>query len=149
MKVYFLKDVPSVAKAGDIKEVSGGYYRNFLVLKKLAIPATEQVVSKAQSHQKAQARHAQKEEAQIKMLVRAIDEFVITVHAKANPEGTLFGSVNAQVIVDALKKAGHTIDLKWVHLEHPIKSVGEQFVEIRFPYGKKATVVVEVVAESA
>jgi len=147
MKVYFLKDIPSVAKAGEVKEVSGGYYRNFLVPKKLAIPATEQVVAKAQSHQKAQARHAQKEEAQIKKLVRAIDEFVITVHAKANPEGTLFGSVSAQVIADALKKAGHIIDVHWVHLEHAIKAVGKQQVEIRFPYGKKATVVVEVVKE--
>ncbi len=145
MKVYFLQNIPHVAKAGEVKEVSDGYYRNFLVPKKLAIPATDTVVKQAAVHSQAVVRHTHQAEGRLTKLAGQLDGFRVVVHAQASPEGTLFGSVTATVIVEALKKAGYTIEERWVKLEHGIKKLGKFPVELQMPQGKKAMITIDIV----
>ena len=136
-----------MASAGEMKEVSNGFYRNFLLPKKLAQPATGRVIANAKAHETARQRRHQQEGSQMQTLARAVDGLEILVHAKASAEGKLFGSVTPAVIVAAAARAGHALDAHWVKLERPIKTLGKQSVEIQFPHGQKAAVMVEVVRE--
>lgn len=144
VKVYFLKDVLNVAKAGDIKEVTAGHYRNFLVPRKLAVIATDHVVTMAKQQVLKKEKEIAMEKKELEKLVARLSGVSLTFHEKANPQGHLFGSVTAAMIVEALQKQGIAVEEHWIQLEHPIKSIGSQKLEVRLPNGTIANISVEV-----
>lgn len=148
MKMVFLADVPSVAKEGDVKEVSNGYGRNFLLPKGLALPATPANMRVMEEKKRQQARRDAKTEAEVASLGSQLNGKEVTVKAKAGAEGHLHGAVTANNIADALEAAGINVDRRKIELTEPIHEVGTFDVPIRLSKDVIPTVKVNVQAEA-
>jgi large subunit ribosomal protein L9 len=149
MKVILLKDVKSIGKMGDVKEVSNGYARNFLFPGKLAEAATPDLIKKSQAQKADIVKKAEADLEKTEQLASELDDFVIKITAKANAEGKLFGSVKPEMIKEALLKEKlnvGSIPTDKISTE-AIKDLGEHKVIINLPHGLEAEVVVVVEAE--
>lgn len=147
MKVIFLDDVKGSGKKGEIKEVSDGYARNFLFVKKLAKIATKDVLLEVKAMEEKRVREAEKELSANQELATKLDGAEIDIVAKTSESGTLYSAVNANKIVQEIKKQlGLEINQSQVVLNNPIKETGESKVRIKFAHGLEAEVVVTVSA---
>ncbi len=129
MKVIFLQDVPNIAKAGDIKEVSAGYGRNFLLPKGLATQAKSQTSVLEIQHR----LQSQKEynEAELLELAKQLEDKEINLKAKAGVKDRLYGSVTAADIAAELKNMGLIVDKRKIDLAEPIRQLGSYEVSIK------------------
>jgi large subunit ribosomal protein L9 len=145
VKVILLKEVPSLGRPGEIREVKDGYARNYLMPRGLAAPATEgNLQTLAQTREAAQQRESRLLE-EMNRLKTALETLVVEVRAKAGDEGRLFGSVTAQDIAEALSRKGFEITKKQVELDEPIKTAGFYKVTLRLHPKHTAKVEVNVV----
>lgn len=143
MKVVFMEDVPGVAKAGDTKEVSGGYARNFLMPRKLVLPLSGGAASAIESKLNTQARRQAKNETELIRIARELDGREITLKAKVGAKDRLYGSITSADIASELKAAtGHTVDKRKIELNKPIHHLGSQEVTIKL--GKEIAARVKV-----
>ena len=145
MKVILTADVASLGKSGELKDVSEGYARNFLISRKLAVPATGGAY-RAWQHDVAsreEKRKREREEAEI--AAQRISSTTLTMGVKVGEGGKLFGSITAKDIADALGRRGITVDRHKIDLEEPLKSLGTYKVAIKVLSGlaPEVTVVVE------
>ena len=132
MKVIFLADVKGQGKKGDIKDVSDGYARNFLLPKKLVELATKENVHAIEGKREAAAFHKGKEHEEALALKEKLGGMSVTLKAKAGENGKLFGSITSKDIVDALKMQQHIVlDKKKLHLPDGIKQLGTHDVDVR------------------
>lgn len=148
MKMVFLADVPSVAKEGDVKEVSNGYGRNYLLPKGMALPATPANMRVMEEKKRQQARRDAKTGAEVASLGSQLNGKEVTIKAKAGAEGHLHGAVTANNIADALEAAGINVDRRKIELTEPIHEVGTFEVPIRLSKDVIPSVKVNVVAET-
>ncbi len=148
MKVIFLKDVKGTAKQGEVKEVSDGYARNFLIGKGLAVEANAKNMSDL-AGKKASEQHkidVAKEEAQ--NAANAVKDKKITCKCKAGKEGKLFGAVTAShIAAEVEKQLGVKIDKKKITLSTEIKAFGSFTAELKFYNGISSKITVAVVEE--
>ena len=145
MKVLFLKNVENVAKAGEIKEVSDGYARNFLIPKQMAVAATENV----QKHYEAQVRAQQKAEAELeakmKELAEKIKDLTIVVKGKVGSGNKLYGAItSANVAKELSAMVDYEIDKRKVEVE-TIKELGDYEATIKLHKNVTAKAKVKVV----
>lgn len=147
MKVVLLKDVKGTGKKGEIKEVSDGYAKNFLLKTGSAKMADNSAISENKNKQVANAYHKQQELEKAKALQKEINGKQVTLKIKCGENGKTFGSVTGKEIADALEKLGFAIDKKKVELKEPIKTLGNYQVSIRVYPEIVAKITVEVVAE--
>lgn len=146
MKVVLLSDVPGLGQLGQVKEVAGGYGRNYLLPRKLAEMATTAALAKAEQLKAKEARLKAKAETDMRELGELLEGLNITLRAKAGAEGKLFGSVSAADIAEELsKQAGHEIDKRRVALEDSIRQVGTHPVTVRL--SPEVTPTINVVVE--
>jgi len=131
MKVIFLNDVPGTGKKGEIKEVSSGYARNYLIPKGLAQEATPGHLKEFKKQQEIRAKKEEKKRQDAQNLAEKISGKTITVKAKAGEDGRLFGSVTAADLAAALLAEGIKIDKKKIELEEHIKAVGSYTARLR------------------
>lgn len=132
MKVVLRSDVKGVGKRGDIVAVADGYGRNFLLPKGFAIPASDGIVRQAESMRRARDYKDQKDKESAQAVASRIVEVVLQIQAKAGKGGKLFGSVTANDIIDALQvQTGIELDRRKLHLDEPIKQVGEYQVPVK------------------
>lgn len=142
MKVILLKDVPSLGRPGEIREVRDGYARNYLMPRGLAAPATEgNLQTLAHTREAAQQREARVLE-EIARLKQTLETLVVEVRAKAGDEGRLFGSVTAQDVAEAISRKGIEITKKQVELHEPIRTAG--FYKVTICLHPRHTAQVEV-----
>ena len=147
MKVILLADVPKLGKKNEMKEVSGGYARNFLLPRKLAVAATDDAV-KDISVQKAHGEQKKSDERQkYQSFADQLKKITLRFSVKIGEKGKAFGSISAAKIQAALAQQGIGVDKNWIAMDEPIKSTGEKTVEIRFPHGIKSEVKITVEAE--
>lgn len=142
MKVVLLADVKKIGKKGEIKDVSDGYARNFLLAKKLAEIATPVAVAQvAKQEAQRKAEEAQQLEQQKKQLVslKGVD---VVLKAKSKG-GRLFGSITPKNVAAALMQAGHVVSEKAISAGH-IKELGKHEVKIDFGQGLKTTIILIV-----
>lgn len=144
MKVILQKDIKNLGDAGDVKVVSDGYARNYLLPKNLVIQYTE--ASKAaidhQNHLiKVKKDKRKKSSAEI---AEKMKELTLTMNAKVGENDKLFGSITAMDISDALAEQGYTIDKRKVEIAEPIKNLGSHSVDIKLEEGITATITVNV-----
>lgn len=131
MKVRLLQNIKGLGQKGDIKEVSEGQARNMLFPKKMAEPATTQVINeKAQQDKKRQ--HAQEEGEQLKQKRHnLLNNKVLAIHAEKTPQGTLYKSITKKVITEEiLKQFKMSVKENDVLLDEPIHKTGESAVKI-------------------
>jgi large subunit ribosomal protein L9 len=125
------KDVERVGKAGDIKEVSDGYGRNFLFPRKLAVPAHRGVEVEGKRLREAVARREAKDRIEAQALADEIGNKTVVVRLKVGAEDKAFGSITNQDVAAALK-AQHRVDIDRHKIDmEPIKTLGEHQVPLR------------------
>ncbi|HET9050275.1 MAG TPA: 50S ribosomal protein L9 [Candidatus Dormibacteraeota bacterium] len=147
MKVLFLKEVEGTA-AGDVREVSPGYARNYLLPKKLAIVADERVVEQIKLKEEATRRRAEKALTEAKDIEQRLRRITVTLYSKAGEGGRLFGSVtNADVAQQLKREAGIEVDRRRIEVEPPIKSLGPHEVTVHLHADVTATLRVVVAAQ--
>ncbi len=145
MQVLLLKDVAGIGHAGDIKEVSGGYAKNYLFPKNLAIAASDGAQKQAQSLREAAERRRDRKLVEAKSLASRLDGQVLAFKVRAGEGDRLYGSITNSDIAEALSRiVGTEIERRQVDLEHPIKSLGAHPVPVKVASGVTATVVVQV-----
>lgn len=148
MKVVFLEDVTGTAKIGDIKEVKSGFARNYLLPRRLAMPATPSVVKSAEQRAARETRLEQARDMDAQAVATRIEAAALTFTAKAGSSGKLFGSVGSADIATKIGEAlGSEFDRHNVMLPDPIKELGDYQVSVKLTRNVTATVSVSVVGE--
>jgi len=143
MKVILQKDVPNLGDAGDIKEVADGFARNYLLPRKLVIPADESS-RRVVEHQKRLIRiKKEKRRKQSQKIAESLAGVELRIAARVGEEGKLFGSVTSMDIAKSLKERGFEIDKRKIVIEQPIKQEGEYAVAIKLDEGQ--TVEIKVI----
>lgn len=145
MKIILLKDVPSLGREGDVREVKEGYAQHFLLPRGLAAPATTANLQHLQETRKATQQRAARTLQQTADLKAKLETLVVEVRARAGEGGRLFGSVTPHDIADAISRKGIEISKKQVDLTDPIKTTGFFKVPIRLHPNVSAMVEVNVV----
>lgn len=146
MKVIFNVDVKGQGKKGELKEVSDGYARNYLLPRKLASEATTDNINTLKLKEKAKAAQIAREKEEAKSNAEKLGGVTVTIRAKAGGAGKLFGAVTSQEISDALK-AQHGIEIeknKIVQAE-PIKTFGSYQVKAKLGYEISGTINILVI----
>ena len=146
MKVIFNVDVKGKAKKGELKEVSDGYARNYLLPRKLASEATADNINALKLKEKAKAAQMAREKAEAEANAAKLNEITVTIRAKAGGAGKLFGAVTSQEISAALKEQ-HGIETeknKIVQAE-PIKTFGAYQIKAKLGYEVSGTINVLVI----
>ena len=131
MKVILLDDVTKVGRRGEVRDVSDGYARNFLIPKKLALSATAGNLKNLEHIKRQQDAKADRIKADAETLRAKIEALVYEERRQASEEGKLFGSVTAQDVVEFLERNQIPVERRRVHLDEPIKTLGESTVSIR------------------
>jgi large subunit ribosomal protein L9 len=145
VKVILTGDVDTLGKSGEMKVVADGYARNFLIPKRLAVPA-EGGAYRAWQHDIASRedkRRREREEAEI--YATRIASTTLTRGVKVGDGGKLYGSITSKDIADALGRRGIVIDRHKVDLEEPLKSLGTYKVAVKVLSGMapEVTIIVE------
>lgn len=148
MKVIFNADVRGQGKKGELKEVSDGYARNYLLPRGLAAEATADNINTLKLKEKARKAQMEKEKAEAEENAKKLSGVQVTIRAKAGKNGKLFGAVTSQEISDALKaQFGLDIEKNKIVQAEPIKSYGSYSVKAKLGYEISGTVYVLVVEE--
>ena len=148
MKVIFLQDVKGKGKKGEIKNVSDGFAKNFLLPQKIAVEATAANLNAAKGKQESIQYHKDMEEDNAKKLAEKIAQISLNISAKAGENGKLFGSVTSKELSEILKKEhGFDIDKRKFVLPDGIKSEGAYTVDIKLHPGIVAKLKVAVKAQ--
>ena len=146
MKVIFNVDVKGQGKKGEMKEVSDGYARNYLLPRKLASEATADNINTMKLREKAKAALIAKEKAEAEENAKRLSAITVTIRAKAGGAGKLFGSVTSQEISDALREQhGINIEKNKIVQAEPIKTFGSYTVKAKLGYEISANVSVLVI----
>ncbi len=125
MKVLFLKDVPNVARSGEIKEVADGYARNFLIPLKNAVAATPDVQRQYEARQRAEKKQVAEQEAGLRKLAGQLEGKIVSIKAKTGGGTKLYGSVtSADIAAGLLAVTGIDIDKRKIELPDGIRQLG-------------------------
>ncbi len=145
MKVILVKDVPKLGKKGELHEVSDGYGRNYLLIRGLAIAATEGKIRALDKEQADRAAHTARELQQARELAERLQKAPIRVLARSGEGGRLFGSITSSDLADAIKaQHGLEVDRRTIKLDSPLKALGEHRVFLKIHPKVKAELVVRV-----
>jgi large subunit ribosomal protein L9 len=145
MEVILREDVDKVGNRGSVVKVANGYARNYLLPKRLAVPATDANKKIVEQEREAYLRREVKEKGDAEQLGQIMSGVVLTFHQKVGENNQLFGSVTAKDIADALEVQKYHIDRRRVELEAPIRTLGEHQVNLRLH--RDVTIPVKVVVE--
>ena len=148
MKVILQQDVKGQGKKGQMVEVSEGYARNFLLPRKMAIPATTDAINTMNLKEKARKAEEARQKAEAEATAEKLKECMVKLTAKAGNGGRLFGAVTTKEISEGLK-AQFNIDIpkQKLVLEEPIKAFGSYQIKAKLGFEVVGTVYVSVFEE--
>ena len=146
MEVILKEDVHKLGSRGEVVKVAEGYGRNYLLPRKLAIEATTANRAVIEQMKAAAQRRSVRDQADAEGLAQQMKALTLTFHRKGGEEGHIFGSVTSGDIAETLEGKGFTVDRRKIHLDDPIKALGEFQVAIRLH--KEVTASVKVVVEA-
>lgn len=148
MKILLIKDVKSLGKAGEVKEVKDGYGQNFLIKKGFAKHATPEILAQHAEDERVAAENLAKEIAELKDLAKKLDKLEIIITKKLGQNGHLFGSITKDEVAHALQEQhGIEIDKKHITDKVAIKTVGEHDLDLKLGHAIHATLHVDVQGE--
>jgi large subunit ribosomal protein L9 len=148
MEVILKEDVPKIGSRGDVVKVADGFGRNYLLPRKLAIEATAGNRAVIEQMKQAALRRAAKDKADSEALAKMLEAVSVSFTRKAGEKEQLFGSVTSGDIAAALEQQGYNIDRRKIHLDEPLKHVGEFKVPVRLYKGVDAAVKVVIQKEA-
>jgi large subunit ribosomal protein L9 len=131
MKIILRQDYGKLGTIGDIVEVKDGYARNFLLPRKIGYQASAGSLRALEEEKKQHQNRDKKELHQAEHLAAELEKVSVTLKVKVGEDEKLFGSVTAQMIADALKEKGVSLDKRTIELEEPIKALGIYTVNIK------------------
>ena len=145
MKVILQQDVRGKGKKGQMVEVAEGYARNYLLPRKLALPATADTINTMKMQEKAKKAEEARLKAEAEATAEKLKGCQVRMTARAGGNGKLFGSITTQEISDALKEQyGVEIPRQKLVLQDPIKSFGNFEVKAKLGFEISGTVYVAV-----
>tara|TARA_Y100001970_G_scaffold181693_1_gene221121 strand:+ start:42 stop:488 length:447 start_codon:yes stop_codon:yes gene_type:complete len=147
MKILLSQDVDSLGKMGDVVNVKDGFARNYLIPQKKAIQATEQNILSIQAAAEKKKEAEAKKRADLNALAERLNKLTIKFTLKAGEDDKLFGSVTAQMIVDAVNSKGYQLDKKEIELSDPIKNIGNHFVNVKLGQEEESRIKIKVQAD--
>ena len=147
MKLLLCKNISNLGIVGDVVEVSTGYARNYLIPRRLATEPTQ-----ANMRRLAEARRVAEEEIklqrkQLEAVAARLENVEVTIAARANEDGHLYGSVGRREIAHALAHEGHPITAEQIVLADPIRQLDTVEIELRLAADLRPIVKVWVVRE--
>ena len=145
MKVILSKDVATLGKSGELKQVADGYATNYLIPQALAVPAAGGAYRAWQHDIASREDKRRKEREEAEIAATRISSTTLTMGVKVGEGGKLYGSITSKDIADALARRGIEIDRHKIDLEEPLKTLGTYKVAIKVFTGMtpEVTIVVE------
>lgn len=131
MEVILREDVEKLGSRGSVVKVANGYARNFLLPKRLAVSATESNKKIVEQEREAYLRREAKAKGDAEDLGKMLGNVTLTFRHRVGENDHLFGSVTAKDIADALEAQKFHIDRRKVHLDEPIRTLGQHKVSLR------------------
>jgi large subunit ribosomal protein L9 len=147
MEVILREDIEKLGSRGQVVKVAPGYARNFLLPKRLAVAATESNKKIVEQERQAHLRKEAKLKVDAEDLSKLMTGVSVTITQKAGENDQLFGSVTSKDIAEALAAKNFTIDRRKIHLDDPIRQLGEFKVAVKLHKDVTAEVTVLVVKE--
>jgi len=147
VKVILSESVQGLGEAGDLVGVKVGFARNYLLPQGKALLATESKVRELEHHKRVVREKAARELKDLEALRERLQSVVLEVAARVGEEGKLFGSVTSTHIAELLAEKGYAIDRRKIHLEAPLREVGDHVVPIRLRRDLTAEVSLKISAE--
>lgn len=145
MKVILLKDVSNIGKTGEVKNVSDGYGRNFLIPKGFAVEANAKELAKLKQIQKQKEEKEERIRKSSEDLLHELQKHHFIIKAKSGTSGKLFGAVTSGDIANHIRNSlGVEIDKKEIDLGDHIKQTGEYRVDIKLPGNVKGKIALKV-----
>lgn len=148
MNVILLKPVEKLGRAGDVKDVSAGYFRNFMLPRGLAELATAAGLKRAELMRAKSVKQQARDREMFSALLKALGNEHIVLLRKATDEGHLFGSVTEEDIKNTLADKGYKIDQKHIHIETHIKELGTYPIVLKFEETIMGTISIAVEREA-
>ena len=148
MKVLLIKDVKSLGKVGEVKEVKDGYGKNFLIGKGFAKHATKEILAQHKADEAQAVADLADEITALKAIAERLDKAEIIINKKLGKNGHLFGAITKDEIAQALSKQ-HNIEIDKKHITDKvaIKTVGEHNLDLRLGHAIHAILHVDVQGE--
>ncbi len=147
MEVILREDVEKLGVRGQVVKVTGGYARNFLLPRNLAVAATEANKKIVEQERLAHLRREAKEKAAAQDLANMMGGVTVVFTQKAGEQEQLFGSVTAKDIAEALERQDYHIERRKIHLSEPIKQLGQYQVPVRLHREVTVEITVQVLKE--
>ena len=149
MEIILREDIVRLGSRGQVVRVADGYARNYLLPRHMAVAATPANRKIVEQERQAHVRREAKLEGEAQDLAKLLTGVAVTIAQKAGDNDQLFGSVTAKEVAEALEKQNFSIDRRKIHLEEPIKQLGEFKVPVRLHRAVTVEVTVTVVKEEA
>ncbi|HOB16958.1 MAG TPA: 50S ribosomal protein L9 [Defluviitoga sp.] len=148
MKVLLLEDVPKLGKKGEIKEVSDGYARNYLIPRKLAVEATDGFIKHIEESKRIEEKKKESIKNKSEGILEKLKDVTIVLKVKAGEKGKLFGAVTSQDIANKIKEVvGIDFDKNWFEDKVNLKEIGTYSIKIKLPQGVKGEIKVELIPD--
>ncbi len=147
MEVVLIDDVFDLGRRGEVVKVAPGYGRNYLIPKRLAVPATPGNLKMVEQLRIVAAKEEATYREDAEVLARELGLLHVLISRKAGDTGVLFGSVTSKDLADLLEAGGINLDRRRIILQHPIKNIGNYTVEIRPHNEVEAQLLVSVLPE--
>ena len=144
MKVLLQKDVKNLGKVGDLVNVSTGYARNYLFPRQMALTATETKVKEFAHIKKIAEAKKKKAVGERQELVKKIQGLSVVIKATAGENEKLFGAVTNNDLSNELEKMGYSIDRRDIHIEEPIRMLGQHKATVKLGEGAEAELSIAV-----
>jgi large subunit ribosomal protein L9 len=147
MEVILKEDIANLGKIGEVVRVRDGYARNYLLPRGLVLLANKKNLKTFEHQKKMVADQKRKVLGQAQAAAEKLTNVSLVIPMKAGEEGRLFGSVTTIQIEKALAAQGLTVERRKIHLNEPIKNIGEYEVPIRLAADVNVAVKLSVIAE--
>ena len=147
MKLILKENVAGLGFKDDVVEVKDGYGRNYLIPRGLGVVATKAALKQHEEIMRQRAHKLEKITAAAQEAAAKLEGVALTIATKISETGTIFGSVNALQISEALEKLGHIVDRKIIEIKDPVKEVGVYRALIRFHKDVVKDIEFEVISE--
>lgn len=145
MKVVFLQDVHGSGKKDEIKNVSDGYARNFLLKKNLAKQIDDIGIKALKEKEEKEKRKMAFELKESQKMAEKLDGEDVSISGKVNDKGVLYAAIKPEEIAEAIQKEYKlSVSPEQIIIENPIKELGEHIVTIEFKHGLEAELTVFV-----
>ena len=149
MEVILKEDIANLGKVGEVVRVRDGYARNYLLPRGLVLVADKKNLKSFEHEKRVVASQKERVLKQAQTMADKLLEVSLVIPVKTGAEGKLFGSVTNIDIEKALKAKGFAVERRRIHLDEPIKVVGEYEVPVRLTSEVTANLKVSVVSEAA